>query len=31
MQVVAKGGSDAVNIGDIARLAGVHDTSIYRR
>lgn len=28
---VAKGGIDAVNIGEIARSAGVHDSSIYRR
>ena len=31
MQVVAVGGADAVKIGEIARQAGVHDTSIYRR
>jgi len=31
LQVVAKRGSNGVNIGEIARLAGVHDTSIYRR
>lgn len=28
---VAEGGADAVNIGEIARQAGVHDSSIYRR
>lgn len=30
-QTVAERGADAVNIGEIARQAGVHDTSIYRR
>src|ERR1700753_276558 len=29
--VVAAGGADAVNIGEIARRAGVHDSSIYPR
>ena len=29
--VVAEGGADAVHIGEIARQAGVHDSSIYRR
>ncbi len=31
MNVVAEGGAAAVNIGEIARQAGVHDSSIYRR
>jgi len=31
VNVVAGGGADAVNIGEIARRAGVHDSSIYRR
>lgn len=31
VKVVAGGGADAVNIREIARQAGVHDTSIYRR
>ena len=31
MQVVAEQGADAVAIGEIARRAGVHETSIYRR
>ncbi len=31
MEVVADGGADAVHIGEIARQAGVHDSSIYRR
>jgi hypothetical protein len=29
--MVAGGGADAVNIREIARQAGVHDSSIYRR
>ena len=29
--VVAEGGADAVRIGEIARQAGVHESSIYRR
>jgi AcrR family transcriptional regulator len=31
VQTVAERGADAVNIAEIARQAGVHDTSIYRR
>jgi AcrR family transcriptional regulator len=31
VNVVAGGGADAVNVGEIARQAGVHDSSIYRR
>lgn len=31
LQVVAEQGADAVSIGEIARQAGVHETSIYRR
>lgn len=31
LQAVAEHGADAVNIGEIARRAGVHETSIYRR
>jgi AcrR family transcriptional regulator len=31
VQTVAEHGADAVNIAEIARQAGVHDTSIYRR
>ncbi len=31
LQVVAEQGADAVSIGEIARRAGVHETSIYRR
>lgn len=31
VNAVAEGGADAVKIGEIARKAGVHDTSIYRR
>jgi AcrR family transcriptional regulator len=31
VQAVAEGGADAVNIGEIARQAHVHDSSIYRR
>lgn len=31
LQVVAEHGADAVSIGEIARQAGVHETSIYRR
>ncbi len=31
MEVVADGGADAVHIREIARQAGVHDSSIYRR
>ena len=31
LQVVADQGADAVSIGEIARQAGVHETSIYRR
>jgi AcrR family transcriptional regulator len=31
LQVVAKQGADAVSIGEIARQASVHETSIYRR
>jgi AcrR family transcriptional regulator len=30
-QVVAEGGVEAVRVGEIARQAGVHDSSIYRR
>jgi AcrR family transcriptional regulator len=29
--VVADGGAEAVHVGEIARQAGVHDSSIYRR
>jgi AcrR family transcriptional regulator len=29
--MVAEGGADAVHIGEIARQAGVHESSIYRR
>jgi AcrR family transcriptional regulator len=31
VKLVAGGGADAANIREIARQAGVHDTSIYRR
>jgi AcrR family transcriptional regulator len=31
VKLVDGGGADAVNIREIARQAGVHDTSIYRR
>jgi AcrR family transcriptional regulator len=31
VNAVAEGGAEAVKIGEIARQAGVHDTSIYRR
>jgi AcrR family transcriptional regulator len=31
VQTVAEHGADAVNVAEIARQAGVHDTSIYRR
>jgi AcrR family transcriptional regulator len=31
LQVVVEQGTSALSVGEIARLAGVHDTSIYRR
>src|SRR5271169_754798 len=31
LQAVVERGSDALSIGEVARQAGVHDTSIYRR
>ncbi len=31
LEVVVERGADALSIGEIARQAGVHDTSIYRR
>jgi AcrR family transcriptional regulator len=31
MKAVTRAGADAVNIGEVARQAGVHDSSIYRR
>ncbi|WP_433194361.1 TetR/AcrR family transcriptional regulator [Nocardia sp. CA-107356] len=31
LQLAAEHGPDAVSIGEVARLAGVHETSIYRR
>ncbi|MFJ6570679.1 TetR/AcrR family transcriptional regulator [Streptomyces sp. NPDC091292] len=31
LQVIAERGADAVAIGDVARRAGVHETSVYRR